>query len=72
MLRQLSASDYMHAQRLRSGIRRELAHAFLDVDLLAFPTTTTTARRVTDAEFEGGFVDARARDALCRFTFLAI
>ncbi len=69
-LRRLPASEYVHAQRLRSGIRRELAQAFLDVDLLAIPSTATTAPRVADAEFERGFVDARARDDLCRFMFL--
>ena len=41
-----------------------------DVDVLALPTTATTAPPVTDAEFDGSFLDARAVDAMCRFNFL--
>jgi aspartyl-tRNA(Asn)/glutamyl-tRNA(Gln) amidotransferase subunit A len=66
----MSATEYTHSQRVRSGLRAEIARAFGDVDLLALPTTATTAARVTDAEFDGGFLDARALDACCRFTFL--
>jgi Asp-tRNA(Asn)/Glu-tRNA(Gln) amidotransferase A subunit family amidase len=65
-----SANDYVHAQRLRTGLRQEVAGVLRDVDILALPTTATTATRVTDAEFNGGFLDARALDALCRFNFL--
>lgn len=71
VLGEMRASEYVQAQRLRAGLRREVARAFSDVDLLALPTTATTATRVTGAEFDGGFLDARALDALCRFTFLA-
>jgi aspartyl-tRNA(Asn)/glutamyl-tRNA(Gln) amidotransferase subunit A len=69
-LGEMSATEYVHSQRLRSGIRAEVARAFGDVDLLALPTTATSAARVTDAEFEGGFLDPRALDACCRFNFL--
>jgi Asp-tRNA(Asn)/Glu-tRNA(Gln) amidotransferase A subunit family amidase len=69
-LGQMSASEYAQSQRVRSGLRAEIARAFGDVDLLALPTTATAAARVTDAEFDGGFLDARALDACCRFTFL--
>lgn len=69
-LGEMSATEYTHSQRVRSGLRTEIARAFGDVDLLALPTTATTAARVTDAEFDGGFLDARALDACCRFTFL--
>jgi Asp-tRNA(Asn)/Glu-tRNA(Gln) amidotransferase A subunit family amidase len=41
-----------------------------DVDVLALPTTATTAPAATDAEFDGSFLDARAVDAMCRFNFL--
>ncbi|HEY8090733.1 MAG TPA: amidase, partial [Polyangiaceae bacterium] len=68
-LSQMSATEYVHSQRVRSGIRSEMARAFLDVDLVALPTTAAPATRVTDAEFEGGFLDARALDACCRFCF---
>jgi aspartyl-tRNA(Asn)/glutamyl-tRNA(Gln) amidotransferase subunit A len=70
VLGMMGATEYVHSQRLRGGLRAEVARAFADVDLLAMPTTAGPATRVTDAEFEGGFLDARALDALCRFTFL--
>jgi aspartyl-tRNA(Asn)/glutamyl-tRNA(Gln) amidotransferase subunit A len=65
-----SAIECMQAQRLRSRLRRDVAALLRDVDVLALPTTATTAPRVTDAEFDGGFLDARAVDAMCRFNFL--
>ncbi len=64
------AAQFVHAQRVRSGLRREVAKALRDVDVLALPTTATTATAVTDAEFDGGFLDPRAIDAMCRFNFL--
>jgi aspartyl-tRNA(Asn)/glutamyl-tRNA(Gln) amidotransferase subunit A len=67
----LTATDYVHAQRLRSGLRRETALAFREVDLIALPSTATPAPRVTDTEFDGGFLDPHALDAMCRFAFLA-
>jgi aspartyl-tRNA(Asn)/glutamyl-tRNA(Gln) amidotransferase subunit A len=71
VLGQMSAAEYTHSQRVRSGIRREVAGALREVDLLGLPSTAATATRVTDAEFDGGFLDARALDSLCRFMFLA-
>jgi aspartyl-tRNA(Asn)/glutamyl-tRNA(Gln) amidotransferase subunit A len=65
-----SAIQFMQAQRARSGLRREVATLLRDVDVLALPTTATTAPDVTDAEFDGGLLDARAVDAMCRFNFL--
>jgi aspartyl-tRNA(Asn)/glutamyl-tRNA(Gln) amidotransferase subunit A len=69
-LSQASAVEYVQAQRLRAGLRVEVARTLRQVDLLALPTTRATAVRVTDREFEGGFIDARALDSLCRFNFL--
>jgi aspartyl-tRNA(Asn)/glutamyl-tRNA(Gln) amidotransferase subunit A len=65
-----SAIEATQAMRLRTGLRREIARAMLDVDLLALPTTATTAAPVTDTEFKGGFIDPAAIDAMCRFNFL--
>ena len=70
VLGMMGATEYVHSQRLRGGLRAEVARAFAEVDLLALPTTAGPATRVTDAEFENGFLDARALDALCRFCFL--
>jgi len=70
VLGQMSATEYSSAQRLRAGLRDEVARAFGDVDLLALPAAAAPATRVTDAEFDGGFLDARALDGCCRFMFL--
>jgi aspartyl-tRNA(Asn)/glutamyl-tRNA(Gln) amidotransferase subunit A len=70
VLEQMTGTEYVHSQRLRSGLRLEVARAFGDVDLLALPTTAAVAPRVTDDEFASGFLDARVLAALCRFMFL--
>jgi aspartyl-tRNA(Asn)/glutamyl-tRNA(Gln) amidotransferase subunit A len=69
-LQGLTALEYLDAMRLRSGLRRELQQAFADIDLLALPTTASTAVRVTDAEMATGFVDPKTLDDFCRFAFL--
>jgi aspartyl-tRNA(Asn)/glutamyl-tRNA(Gln) amidotransferase subunit A len=66
----LSATEVAYAQRVRTGLRLAVAALLRDVDVLALPTTATTAPPVTEAEFEGGFLDTRALDAMCRFNFL--
>jgi aspartyl-tRNA(Asn)/glutamyl-tRNA(Gln) amidotransferase subunit A len=68
-LQTLSAADCVDAMRLRSGLRREAQRAFLEVDLLALPTTAETAMAASDAEIAQGFTDTTAMDALCRYTF---
>jgi aspartyl-tRNA(Asn)/glutamyl-tRNA(Gln) amidotransferase subunit A len=70
VLGQMTGIEYLTAQRVRSGLRAEVARALTSVDLLALPSSGTTAPQVTDDEFEGGFLDARALDGLCRFMFL--
>lgn len=67
----LTAPELLDAQRLRAGLRRDVAALFEKVDLLALPTTVTTAGRVTDAEMKSGVVDTQVLDGLCRFAFLA-
>jgi aspartyl-tRNA(Asn)/glutamyl-tRNA(Gln) amidotransferase subunit A len=66
----LTGPDVMDAARLRAGLRRDVARAFEQVDLIALPTTVVTAPRVTDAEMKGGLLDAQLIDGLCRFSFL--
>ncbi|MEI7892072.1 MAG: amidase [Myxococcales bacterium] len=70
-LEHVSAFEYLEAQRLRSGLRLELQRLFSEVDLLALPTTATTAVPVSDDDMRGGFLDSRATDSFCRFNFLA-
>jgi aspartyl-tRNA(Asn)/glutamyl-tRNA(Gln) amidotransferase subunit A len=69
-LGRISAIDYVQSQRLRAGLRREVAGVMRTVDVLALPTTMTTAAGATDAEFSGGFIDPPAIDAMCRYNFL--
>jgi Asp-tRNA(Asn)/Glu-tRNA(Gln) amidotransferase A subunit family amidase len=67
----LTAPDLLDAQRLRAGLRRDVARLLEQVDLFALPTTVATAARVTDDEMKSGLVDTRLLDGLCRFAFLA-
>jgi aspartyl-tRNA(Asn)/glutamyl-tRNA(Gln) amidotransferase subunit A len=65
------ADDYLDAQQLRAGLRRQMAEVLREVDVLALPTTARTAPRVSDADVLGGMVDAAELAAACRFAFLA-
>jgi len=69
-LSEVPAADYIDGQRLRSGLRREVARLFGDVDLLALPSTVSTATAASESEMISGFVDSRALDSSCRFMFL--
>ena len=66
----ISALEYLDAQRLRAGLRLELAAALADVDLIALPTTATTAPALPEVDRFGTFSDPTALDAMCRFSFL--
>jgi aspartyl-tRNA(Asn)/glutamyl-tRNA(Gln) amidotransferase subunit A len=68
---QLSASDYLRAQKLRQRLRREAARVFSEVDALALPTTMSTALPVGTSEERYGRIDARATRQMCRHTFFA-
>lgn len=63
--------DYIDGQRLRQGLRREVAEVLRDVDLLALPSTGQSAPRVSEEEARSGFVDPPLLDAMCRYAFLA-
>jgi Asp-tRNA(Asn)/Glu-tRNA(Gln) amidotransferase A subunit family amidase len=69
-LETFAADDFLDSQRLRSELRREIAAILGDVDVLALPTTATTAPPVTDDDARDGFVDPPALDAMCRFAFI--
>jgi len=64
------ADDYLDAQRLRAGLRRDVAALLGDVDVLALPTTARTAPIVSDADVLGGMADTPELAAACRFAFL--
>jgi aspartyl-tRNA(Asn)/glutamyl-tRNA(Gln) amidotransferase subunit A len=63
--------DYVDAQRIRAGVRLELAEALRGVDVLALPATAVGAPPVSDEEARSGFIDPPLLDAMCRFAFLA-
>lgn len=63
--------DYIDGQRLRQGLRRDVAEALRKVDLLALPSTARTAPQVTEDELRHGFVDPPLLDGMCRYAFLA-
>jgi len=71
VMRCFEADDYLDAQQLRAGLRREVAEALRGVDVLALPTTARTAPEVSDADLLGGMVDTAELAAACRFSFLA-
>lgn len=64
------ADDYIDAQRLRAELRREVAGLLATVDVLALPTTATTAPEIAEEDLSDGFVDPLALDGACRYAFL--
>jgi aspartyl-tRNA(Asn)/glutamyl-tRNA(Gln) amidotransferase subunit A len=67
----VSAGDYLDVQRLRRGLRDQLAAALRAADIIASPTLASTSPRLTNREMSGSFSDARLVVDACRFTFLA-
>jgi Asp-tRNA(Asn)/Glu-tRNA(Gln) amidotransferase A subunit family amidase len=63
--------DYVDAQRLRQGLRRDVAEVLRDVDLIALPSVACGAPSVTEDEARHGFLDPPLLDAVCRYAFLA-
>jgi aspartyl-tRNA(Asn)/glutamyl-tRNA(Gln) amidotransferase subunit A len=67
----VTALEYLDAQRLRQGLRLEVAAALRIADVLAMPATAIPAPRFTEEDATGAFSDPNALDGLCRFAFLA-
>lgn len=63
--------DYIDGQRLRQGLRRDVAEVLRQVDLIALPTTAKSAPPITEEEARSGFVDPLLLDGMCRYAFLA-
>jgi aspartyl-tRNA(Asn)/glutamyl-tRNA(Gln) amidotransferase subunit A len=63
--------DYIDGQRLRQGLRRDVADVLRHVDLIALPTTARAAPQVSEEEMRSGFVDPPLLDGMCRYAFLA-
>ena len=66
----LSGSDFIHAQKHRARLRRDVDAAFAKVDLLVLPTTGCTAPVVRDAAERTGEVDDAGTAKLTRYTFM--
>lgn len=66
----LTAIEFLETCRLRTGLRYEMATTFQHVDLVALPSTMTTAPRINETDMRTGFVDAKVLNSLCRFAFL--
>jgi aspartyl-tRNA(Asn)/glutamyl-tRNA(Gln) amidotransferase subunit A len=62
--------DYIDGQRLRQGLRRDVAEVLRSVDLLALPSAARSAPRVSEEEARSGFVDPPLLDGMCRYAFL--
>ena len=65
-----TAVEYLETARLRTGLRREVARALQEVDLIALPSTVSAAAKVSDTDMRTGFLDTKVIDGLCRFCFL--
>jgi aspartyl-tRNA(Asn)/glutamyl-tRNA(Gln) amidotransferase subunit A len=66
----MTALEHLDAQRLRTGLRRELCQALAGVDVIALPTTAVTAPRYTEEDEKTSFSDPVALEGVCRYTFL--
>ncbi len=66
----ISAAEFLDAQRLRTALREQVRSVLADVDLVALPTTQTTAPELGVADRGKAFADTAAIDAMCRFNFL--
>lgn len=66
----MTALEHLDAQRLRTGLRRELCQALAGVDVIALPTTAITAPRYTEEDAKTSFSDPAALEGLVRYTFL--
>ncbi len=66
----IGADEFLDAQRLRSALRLESAAVLASVDLVALPTTATTAPALPVHDRGQAFADTAAIDAMCRFCFL--
>lgn len=66
----ITAVEALDAQRLRAGLRREMASVLRQVDVVALPTTAMTAPRFTEDDAQASFSDPAAIEGLCRYAFL--
>jgi aspartyl-tRNA(Asn)/glutamyl-tRNA(Gln) amidotransferase subunit A len=69
--RGITAREYLDVQRLRSGLREQLAEALLDVDVIAIPTVASSAPLLSERERTESFSDPGLLLSVFRHAFLA-
>lgn len=70
LIRRTNINDMQRARRSRAALRRQVAAALQEVDLLALPTTANTAPRYGQNEDNIGIMNSAATAAMTRFNFL--
>jgi aspartyl-tRNA(Asn)/glutamyl-tRNA(Gln) amidotransferase subunit A len=70
LIRRIDVNDMQRARRSRAALRRQVATALADVDILALPTTGKTAPTYASTEDKIGVLDSAATAAMTRFNFL--
>ena len=66
----VTAPEYLHAQRVRKVVRRELTTILERFDILMTPTAACTAPIITEAALESGEVNSKINSEVSRYTFL--
>jgi aspartyl-tRNA(Asn)/glutamyl-tRNA(Gln) amidotransferase subunit A len=66
----MGSGDYIEAQYLRGGLRRDVATLLREVDVLVLPTTVSAAPKIGQVEMREGMSDTVALAGACRFAFL--
>lgn len=69
--RGVSARDFLDVQRLRAGLRRQLASALRHCDVLALPSMPRPTPRLSDRMVTESFSDAALIVSFCRYAMLA-
>jgi Asp-tRNA(Asn)/Glu-tRNA(Gln) amidotransferase A subunit family amidase len=69
LARALTATDFVHAQRVRTHAYAAFARAFASCDVIATPTTAVVAPPIRPDVFPGGESDLDTLSALMRFVF---
>ena len=70
LIRRIDVNDMQRARRSRAALRRQVAAALRDVDILALPTTGLTAPAYALKEDKMGIMNSAATAAMTRFNFL--
>jgi len=69
--KRLTAADYVHAQRARTKLARQLCAIFNQVDLIVTPTTACVATELGKDALASGESNLAVTESLTRFTTLA-